>query len=547
MLILAASPVHAQSNGVQDNEWRVFLPSPTTTEASRTSPPDVALPTLTRNDLPPDDRQQNQEAGSQRIRIGSVLIEATAPINHAMFDQAIEPFLGTDASNQDLAKLAQEIAEVARSAGMMLADTHVPPQQVEMGIVKIVLTVGQIDEVRVEGSSNRALRDLLEPLVGKAVMQADLERRLMLAGNIPRINVRRTEIVNDGGRRILLVHVKERDAISGQLSLDNFGSSSIGPVRARLSAEAVALLDDSDYLNVTIRTNPADPKEFVAGSSVYGIGLNDNGTRAEIAAAWSKSDVDPRFGFGRRDGESRYASLAINHPLRRSRTSNLWVEGQFEYLKIEQQSFGAILQNDTVVTASVGVSSSLKTGNGWLRTGVQLRQGLGILGANQPGDPFASRFDADGQFTSARAWANWSGKPVAEMTLRIAVSGQVASEPLLSSEEMGLGGAYTGRAFDFFDRSGDQGVLALVEAGYEFSKPVSWIKRLQPYAFVDGGYVDNLRAGYGSGTLISAGGGVRADIGAVNMQIETAVPLHESGSPDNDSAPKLNLQLGVNF
>lgn len=218
-----------------------------------------------------------------------------------------------------------------------------------------------------------------------------------------------------------------------------------------------------------------------------------------------------------------------------------------EYLKVEQESLGAILQSDTVVTLSVGLSSSLKVANGWLRAGTQLRQGLGVLGANRQGDPLSSRFDGDGQFTSTRAWASWSGKPVGDVTLRMAVSGQLASESLLSTEEKGLGGTYVGRAFEFYDRSGDQGVLALAEIGYEFSKPFSWIKRLQPYAFFDGGYVANLRGGFGGGTLISAGGGFRADVGKFGLQLETAVAIHTSNSSTTSTEPEINFQLGFDF
>lgn len=544
---VGGGPVFAQQNAARDGEWRALLPSKSDSRVTRPEDADAKVPELVSND-PSSTQQRERDGGSsEAIRIGSVLIETSSSIDHAMFDSVIEPYLGIDATSGELAKLAQQIADVARSKGMLLASSYVPEQQVEMGIVRIIFDAGSIDEVRIEGSSNQALRNLLEPLVGGPVMQAELERRLMLANNIPQISVRKTELLNENGRRVLLVKVEQTKKVSGQLVVDNFGSKNVGPFRARLSVEAVALLDDSDSMNVTFRTNPADPGELVAASVVYAVGLNNNGTRAEIATAWSKSNIAPSFGLGKRNVSSQYASLAVNHPLRRSRTAILWVDGQVEYLKVEQESFGAILQSDTVVTLSIGLSSSLKVGNGWLRTGTQLRQGLGVFGANRQGDPLSSRFDADGHFTSGRAWASWSGKPVGDVTLRMAVSGQLASEPLLSSEETGLGGAYVGRAFEFYERSGDQGILALAELGYEFSKPVGWIKRLQPYAFVDGGYVSNLRGGFGGGTLISAGGGLRADVGKFGLQLEAAYPIHTNSTGTVSSEPEINFLLGFDF
>lgn len=545
--MLAPAPVCAQVNGAVEGEWRAFLPAATKDDRPDRNEVNVEAPQLIRREtaaIPPEPAADKSGEG---IRVGSVLIETDSSVDHNMFEKVIEPYLGSSATNDDLAKLAQEIAEIARSQGMVLANAYVPEQQIELGIVRIKLDAGSIDKVRIEGSSNKALRQLLEPLIGQTVMQHELERRLMLANNIPQIIVKQTELVNENGARILVVRVQHRKSTSGQFVVDNFGSNKIGPLRARLSVEAVALLEDSDSLNVTFRTNPAEPQELLAASVLYGIGIGSNGTRAEIATAWSDSNIDPSSGFGNRNAGSRYASLSVNHPVHRSRTANLWAEGQFEYLKVDQYSFGAVLQSDTVVTLSVGLSSSYRLGNGWLRTGAQLRQGLGIFGANGPGDIFSSRADADGSFTLARAWANWSGYVSGNATLRVAVSGQYSADPLLSSEEMGLGGAYTGRAFDFYERSGDNGVLALAELGYEYTKSKSWIRRVQPYVFIDGGYVSNFRNGYGTGTLVSAGTGIRAGLGMFDLQVEAAAPVYTSGAIYSSDDPRVNVQLGLDF
>ncbi|WP_170226921.1 ShlB/FhaC/HecB family hemolysin secretion/activation protein [Sphingorhabdus contaminans] len=523
------------------------MPAATKDDTPNRNEVNVEAPQLVRSEaavVPPESLPDNSGEG---IRIGSVLIETDDSVNHNIFEKVIEPYLGSNASGEDLAKLAQKIAEIARSEGMVLANAYVPEQQIELGIVRIKLDAGSIDKVRIEGSANKALHRLLEPLVGKLVLKHELERRLMLANNIPEIVVKQTELINENGARVLIVRVQQRKKTSGQIVVDNFGSNKIGPLRARLSVEAVALFEDSDSLNVTFRTNPAEPQELLAASVVYGVGLGTNGTRAEVATAWSDSNIDPSSGFGKRNAGSRYASLAVNHPVYRSRNANLWADGQIEYLKVDQDSFGAVLQSDTVVTLSVGLSSSYRLGEGWLRTGTQLRKGLGIFGANGPLDPFSSRADADGTFTLARAWVNWSGYAVGNMTLRMAVSGQYSADPLLSSEEMGLGGAYTGRAFDFYERSGDNGILALAELGYEHSNSKSWIRRLQPYVFVDGGYVGNFRDGYGSGTLVSAGTGIRAGLGIFDLQVEAAAPVYTSGAIYSSDDPRVNVQLGLDF
>ncbi|MCL6530541.1 MAG: hypothetical protein K6T70_10595, partial [Meiothermus ruber] len=266
---------------------------------------------------------QTPDTDGAAVRVGSVQVETQADIDHGIFQTAIEPFLGNKATQGDLAKLAQKIADVARAKGMVLADAYIPAQNIEMGMVKVILTVGVIDEVRIVGSSSRALRNLLAPLEGMERMGNELERRLLLANAIPQIYVDKTEVVTEGARRVLVVKVTEVKKLSGQFTIDNLGSSDIGPLRARLSVDAVDLIDISDSLNVTLRTNPTDPDELAVASAVYGVAVNNEGTRAEIAAAWSDSNIAPRSGFDRRTGTSAYGSFSVNHPARRSATATL--------------------------------------------------------------------------------------------------------------------------------------------------------------------------------------------------------------------------------
>lgn len=536
---------HAEAALAQaEGEWRALLPDNATGDRPETS--DNGTPDAAPLEIGTRSGVISATGEEPAIRLGSVLVDADRKIDHAIFDAAIEPHLGKLVSQEELSKLAQEIADVARANGMILASAHIPEQKVELGILRIVLEVGVIDEVRIEGSDNRALRRLFAPLAGETVLKGDIERKLMLARDIPGVNIRQTQLVSEDGRQILLVKVEDRKKLRGRLAVDNFGSDFVGPLRARLSVEAVSLLDDSDYANVTFRANPADPRELVAASMTYGVGLDANGTKVELSGAWSNSE------FGRSNvagwtGRSGYASVSISHPLRRSRTSNLWIDGQLEYLTVDQQAFGAILQSDTVVTLSTGLSASFRTASGWLRAGTQLRQGLGILGATGAYDPLASRFNADGRFTSARMWASWSADVAKDVTVRVAVNGQMASEPLLSSEEMGLGGSFSGRAFNFYERSGDRGVQGYAEIGYAISNPARWLKRLQPYVFVDGGCVDELGIGWGGGSLASAGGGIRGVLGPIDVQLETAIPLISSGQWSSSGDPRVNFQLGVDF
>ncbi len=44
---------------------------------------------------------------------------------------------------------------------------------------------------------------------------------------------------------------------------------------------------------------------------------------------------------------------------------------------------------------------------------------------------------------------------------------------------------------------------------------------------------------------MSGGGGIRADIGKLNLEVETAVPLNRDRFESGDRSPQVNVQVGL--
>ena len=57
----------------------------------------------------------------------------------------------------------------------------------------------------------------------------------------------------------------------------------------------------------------------------------------------------------------------------------------------------------------------------------------------------------------------------------------------------------------------------------------------------------NIGTGYGDGSLASAGGGMRAQMGRLDMGFEVAAPLTDDRFESGDKSPKVNVQVGVRF
>lgn len=149
--------------------------------------------------------------------------------------------------------------------------------------------------------------------------------------------------------------------------------------------------------------------------------------------------------------------------------------------------------------------------------------------------------------TTGILYANWSRELGGNWGLFLSANGQLASRPLLAARELNIGGAYTVRGFDFSELSGENGFVALAEVNYAFNKPTSWIRRLQPYGFVDLGYVTNLENGFGSGTLVSSGLGLRGIAGPFNFELEGAVPLNRDRDQSQNRDPHVNVRVGIDL
>lgn len=481
-----------------------------------------------------------------QMTIGAINVASADKIPVDALAQSYEPFLGMEANEENLKALASAISNAAREAGYIFASAEVPPQSVKIGVVAVNLDPGSIDEVRIVGSDNNRLRKILNELVENDAREDLIERQLLLAGDLPGIRIKDTQYQREGDRGILVVTVKE-DRISGYASVDNYGPATLGPVRARLSYRLAGLLSDDDVFSASAINTALQPDELTYITIRYAKTLNAGSTVVGFSGAAGRTLSGGRLSDLKYRGRNRYASIYANHALKRSNDLNLWLNAELAYRQVLQSQDGIQFQDDRLATASLAFSGNANIGIGRIYGGIGVTQGLGVLGASKAGDPMNSRFNADGEFTKVNAWVNTIIDIGDTFGLRLAANGQIASDPLLASEEIGLGGAYFGRGFDFSENYGDEGVIGLAELRMGFNDVTEWLDWLQFYSFVDGGYVNHIGTGFGDGSLSSAGGGLRAQIGKFDLGAEVAAPLTDDRFESSDKSPKVNMQVGVRF
>ncbi|MEO9491861.1 MAG: ShlB/FhaC/HecB family hemolysin secretion/activation protein, partial [Marinomonas sp.] len=307
------------------------------------------------------------------------------------------------------------------------------------------------------------------------------------------------------------------------------------------------LLSDDDVFSASLTNTLLNPKELAYVRIRYARTLNAGSTVVGFSGAAGRTLSGGRLSDLKYRGRNRSASIFANQAIVRSNDMNLWLNAEVAYRQVLQSQAGIGFQDDRITTASLNFAGNANIGIGRIYGGIGVTQGLGVLGASEAGDPMNSRSNADGTFTKANAWVNTLIDIGDTFGLRLAANAQIASAPLLASEEMGLGGAYFGRGYDFSENYGDEGIIGLAEFRMGFSNVTDWLDWVQLYSFVDGGYVNHIGTGFGDGSLSSAGGGLRAQIGKFDLGAEVAKPISDDRFESGDKSPKVNMQVGVRF
>ena len=487
-------------------------------------------------------------ASEGSITVGSILIVGNETLPDTEFIDLIEEYISQPLSQQDLATLATRIAVRAQAKGLIFATASVPEQRLDLGVLRVRLDEGRIDEIRLEGAQDAAIARQLAPLAsGQPVTKDRLERQLLLADDISGVRILGSRFEKEGQRGVLIVKTR-RSSASGYAEVTNNGSKPVGPIRARISVDFNGLLSSADEVDVTVGTTPLQPGELQFARASYKIVVDASGLELGTHLSYSSTAPGDFLSDREIDGEFWRAGVSARYPVKRSRELSVWVIGEFEVTDLKQERFGDLVRHDRVPTVRAGVYSRGRLAGGWFRGQMMATRGLDILSATDPGDPLASRSDASARFSSLYGWLAWQRSLGNSFSVALGARAQLASSPVLVTEDIAIGGTSFLRGYDFNERSGDSGIMGYGELRYNWRGEGFWLPRGQAYIFADGGTVTNLEDGFGGGSLASAGGGVRLDLTRdLNLGLEMAVPLTGARVDSDSDSPLFNVRVGQSF
>ena len=406
------------------------------------------------------------------------------------------------------------------------------------GALRFVVVEGRIADVKLEGDIGPAGTQVLRFLRhltagGGPVNNADLERWLLLANDIPGVTVRGVlqPSTTDPGSLTLVAQVS-RQAFNGLATADNRAYRLTGPVEGLLVLDANSFTEFGERTEVSLYHTEGGTQNFGQASSEFFVG--DSGLRVRLYGG--NGQATPA-GFLRDIDYHGYTTVfgaSASYPLIRTRTQTLNLSGYLDAIESEiKDDSGAdgVEQRqgrDSLRVGRIGLSyvrpDLLLGGDRAAVTTVNARlsQGLPFLGGTHNDNPTATRIGEQTNFTKlagdiTRTQTLFSPFAGATVALRGLLTGQASNSVIPPAEKFFLGGSEITRGFYAGEATGDIAYAWTAELQLNTSLDLAmfgqqFVVASQLYAFYDRGEAWQNQASDPNYRLSSEGIGARFNI-----------------------------------
>jgi hemolysin activation/secretion protein len=443
-----------------------------------------------------------------------------------------------------LRAMAAKITAHYRAHGYFLAQAYLPAQEIRNGEVTITVLEGQYGKVSLRNQSKlsddvaHSVADGLES--GDAIEIAPLERRILLLSDIPGVNVKSTLVPGASvGASDLIIDVTPGQRFTGSIDADNQGNRYTGADRLGATANINNLSGHGDVLSARALTSGSG---LHYGRAAYQTQLGV--AQAGLAYASMTYRLGSDFEALHAHGSVDIASLYGSYPLIRSRSNNLTLQLDLDAKTFRDQVDATATLADRKAHAamlSLNGNSRDDLGGGGVNT-YALTWTTGSIDIESAGAlaTDAATVRSNGRYDKLSVQAMRLQSVTEATSLYAAVTAQLASKNLDTSEKMGLGGASAVRAYPAGEAYGDQAYVLNLEARTWLPKLSQHLPgQMQLVGFIDTGSVQLNKNAFAAGqnrrTLSGAGIGLNW-VGDASFVVK-AYLAHKLGNAAATSAP----------
>jgi len=410
--------------------------------------------------LPAINVKQQSDVGISIIPETIIILAPEILQNVINLEKYKEQLVGKKQDIESLYSVALQIEQDFNLQGFPLVRVILPTQELEPEQATIFFKVidGFIEQVDLTNvPKNQVLRTYyyFKPLIKKKALRLEqLERQLLLAGNLAGIKLTSTLEPGVGEGATKLVVNAEHRLVTGGVSFDNSQNKELARQQGQVRAEINSPLGLGETFSLfglarpTVKGMKGTGRDVPirAGGISMSLPVGNNGVT--VGLSYMESMTRPGGDVEELDLEAnlKSASATISYPILYQRNMALFTRASLNWTD-EVQHTGASGTDEDLTHDRV---SSLRLGSslnvcfiGCLGLDAEISKGMEIGSRSNSqvgnGTPL-SRASASSNYTHFRLNANYSVSPVENYILKINTGGQYTLNDLLNSEQTGITG-----------------------------------------------------------------------------------------------------------
>ncbi|MBU3614380.1 ShlB/FhaC/HecB family hemolysin secretion/activation protein [Polynucleobacter sp. Latsch14-2] len=437
-------------------------------EIQQLAPPAIDVPQATREVSPLKPDLIPPKAGQVTFVVKQFVFTGNNKISNEELQSLVSGFLNKSITFDNLKQATDVISRFYQEKGWLVR-AMLPQQDITGGTITIRIVEAKLGGIKIDNQSKRVSNQRVEDWVYGRIPKAselsleELDRALLTLNDLPDVNV--VGSIQEGtkpGEVNLLVTVTDKPLFNGQVAVDNYGSQGTGQVRGTAQINLNGPMGIGDQVSVY--------GLYTEGSTYGRLGytapVGDSGLRVGInGSSMNYRVINQSFSSLYANGTANTGGVEASYPIIRSRATNLIAVGYWNYSQFKNWTIAGL---NTEQTYNTNVTQAGLTGNsldnffgGGLNVGSVILSG-GNVNRNPLG-VYNGYYGVAGDFAKVRYGLNRTQSITNSTSAYLAVSGQLATKNMDSSEQLYLGGPLGVRAYATGEGAASQGNLTTFE------------------------------------------------------------------------------------
>ncbi len=384
--------------------------------------------------------------------------------------------LGPGKTLDDVEKARVVLESAYRDKGYGTVFVDIPEQDVGEGIVRLKVTEGTINRVRVNGSryfSNRQIRNAVPAATPGQVPHLPTVQQQLADLNAQSVDRSVVPVMKAGprpGTVDLNLTVKDHVPLHGSVEFNDQYTSSTSKLRAAVALSYDDMFGRLDSLALQYQASPEDMDEVGVIAASYTMRLPN--LRSKVAFFYINSDSDiATLGGDGGDinvlGKGQIFGTRYINPFYTAADATHVFIGSVEYKDFDE----TVLSSDLLRTPISYVNLSAGHTSAWRMTRQSVTLASSVnFGIRGMGNEYAEfrdkRAHARPNYWNLRADTSYSLQLPWKLNLRLRGAGQYAVEPIISNEQFSIAGADGVRGYLEAEQLGDIGFKSSFELAY---------------------------------------------------------------------------------